>query len=223
MHKKFYRTLTTLAVSCATLLAVQHAYAQSNEIYGGIGSDGIGAGYGFSPNTYVTVRGEVSGFSFSHSFSAGDLNYDATVKLIHGALYADFFPIPTVVPMHLTAGLIIGGDELDGDATPVGGTYTINGQTVSANGESIHASAKYPTVRPYLGFGFGHHLGAKGFSVAFDAGVAFGRPRVSFDVPADIAAQAGQENVAAEERNLQDKADDFRFYPIVKVAATYRF
>lgn len=212
-----------LAVCSATLLAGQAAHAQSNEVYGGIGTDGIGVGYGFSPNTRFTVRGEVSGFGLSHSFSAGDLDYDGTLKLIHGAVYGDFFPIPSIVPLHLTAGLLIGDDELKGDATSANGTYTFNGQTVSANGETVHASIKYPAVRPYLGFGFGHHLSAKGFSVAFDAGVAFGKPRVSFDVPADIAAQAGQQNVAAEEQNLQSKANDFRFYPIVKLAITYRF
>jgi hypothetical protein len=62
-----------------------------------------------------------------------------------------------------------------------------------------------------------------GFSVAFDAGVAYGRPSVSFDVPADITAAAGAQNVAAQEQDLQSKADRLEFYPIVKIALTYRF
>jgi hypothetical protein len=53
-----------------------------------------------------------------------------------------------------------------------------------------------------------------------DAGVAFGRPHVDFDVPANIVAEAGQENVNAEEKSLQDKADKLRFYPVVKVGVT---
>jgi hypothetical protein len=56
-----------------------------------------------------------------------------------------------------------------------------------------------------------------------DAGVAYGKPRVDFDVPADIVAEAGQANINAEEQSLQNTADRLRFYPIVKVGVTYHF
>ncbi len=86
------------------------------------------------------------------------------------------------------------------------------------HGESVHATAKFPVVRPYLGIGLGHTPTArKGFSMFCDAGVAYGKPRVDFDVPANIVAEVGQANVDAEEQQLQDKADKLRFYPVVKV------
>lgn len=95
--------------------------------------------------------------------------------------------------------------------------------TVPTNSESIHAKARFPTVRPYLGAGFGHNAVKRGLSVTFDAGVAYGKPHVDLDVPADIVAAAGQENVNAEEQSLQNKANDRKFYPIVKIGLTYRF
>jgi hypothetical protein len=144
--------------------------------------------------------------------------------MVHGALFGDFFPAPSLVPFRFTAGVLVGSDGLSGDAMSMSGTYTVNGVTVPTNGEAIHAKLKYPTVRPYVGIGFGHTaLAKKGFSVAFDAGVAYGKPSVSFDVPADIAAAAGQENIDAERQSLQSKANNLKFYPIVKVALTYRF
>ncbi|MEJ0003624.1 MAG: hypothetical protein WDN30_08785 [Pararobbsia sp.] len=91
-------------------------------------------------------------------------------------------------------------------------------------GESINAKVKLPAVRPYLGIGIGHSpVGQKGFSLFADAGVAYGKPLVEFDVPANIAAAAGAENVAAEEQQVRNKVDKYKFYPIFKVGVSYRF
>lgn len=57
----------------------------------------------------------------------------------------------------------------------------------------------------------------------FDASVAYGRPHLDFDVPPAIVTEAGQANVNAEEQQLRDKIDRYRFYPIIKIGATYRF
>ncbi|ACC73323.1 hypothetical protein Bphy_4202 [Paraburkholderia phymatum STM815] len=43
------------------------------------------------------------------------------------------------------------------------------------------------------------------------------------DVRADIMAEAGQANVDAERPALQDKADKWRWYPLVKAGVAYRF
>jgi opacity protein-like surface antigen len=222
MKKNIKACMVAMLVGTAAF-ASSAVQAQSMEVYGGGGTEGVGAGLGYSFNQYTNVRAEVDGFSLSHNFTAGDLHYDAKVNLIHGALLGDFFPAPSVFPIRLTAGILVGGDNVDGSATSMGGTYTINGVTVPSDGESINAKLRFPTVRPYVGLGLGHNPNKKGLSVAFDAGVAFGKPRVSFDVPANIVAAAGQSNVNAEEQSLQAKANDLKFYPIVKVALTYRF
>jgi hypothetical protein len=221
--KRIIRSVALTAFVGAAALSCSVAQAQSQEIYGGAGTDGLALGYGYSFTKNSNVRAEVDGFSISHDFTAGGLQYDAKLKLMHGALFADFFPAPSIVPFRLTAGVLVGGDNVEGDATSVSGTYSINGVTVPSSGESITAKLKFPTVRPYLGIGFGHNPNTKGLSVAFDAGVAFGKPSVSFDVPANIVAAAGQANVDAEQQSLQSKANSLRFYPIVKVAVTYRF
>ncbi|BCF95363.1 hypothetical protein [Paraburkholderia largidicola] len=221
MQKNIKAVIATLLVGAAVVGG--NAHAQSAEVYGSVGTEGIGAGLGYSFNRYTNVRAEVDGFALSHDFTAGDLSYDGKVKLLHGALLGDFFPAPAVFPIRLTAGILVGDDRVDATASSMNGTYTLNGVTVPAGGETINARLRFPTVRPYLGFGFGHNPSTKGLSVAFDAGVAFGKPRVSFDVPANIASAAGQENVDAEQQSLQDKANRLKVYPIVKLAVTYRF
>lgn len=219
--KKILSAITTMCL----IGVASNAHAQShNEVYGSVGTEGIGVGYGYGINQNFGARVEVDGFSFSHNYTAGDLNYSGNVRLLHGALLGDIFPAPQVLPIRITAGLLVGGDQLSGDATSSQGTYTINGVTVPSGGETLHAKIKFPTVRPYVGLGLGHKPnGQKGLSMAFDAGVAIGKPSVSFDVPANIANAAGAENVAAEEQNLREKANRFSVYPIVKISVTYRF
>lgn len=121
--------------------------------------------------------------SLSHTFTSDSTQYDANLRLIHGSAFADFFPAASIVPIHLSAGVIFGGDQITGDATPGAlGTYTINGVTVTpTDGEKISAKLEWPTVRPYVGIGFGHNPVAKpGFSFATDLGVAFGKPSVTY-------------------------------------------
>ncbi|SAK45438.1 hypothetical protein AWB79_00987 [Caballeronia hypogeia] len=215
------KSLAALAVAIGVLVApLSHA----REIYGQLGTEGLGIGYAEPFGIRDNVRAEFNGLKFSHGFDAGGLHYDGTVNLYHGGFYFDFFPAPGTVGFRITAGALIGGDRIDATATSQNGTYTINGVPYPTFGQNIHAKATFPTVRPYLGIGFGHTPTAqKGFSAFFDAGVAYGRPRVELDVPADIVAEAGQENIDAEQKDLQDKADKLRFYPIVKVGVTYRF
>ncbi|WP_321817054.1 MULTISPECIES: hypothetical protein [unclassified Paraburkholderia] len=220
---KAIKSVVLIGASMAFAICAQAANASPIEVYGGVGTDGIGLGAGYGISSHFGARAEVDGFHLAHNFSAGDLHYDASLTLIHGGLFADFFPAPSVFPVRLTAGVLVGGDNLSGDATSTSGTYSFNGTTVDTNGESVHAKLKYPTLRPYLGIGFGHNPNKRGLSMAFDAGVAYGKPKVSFDVPADIVSAAGQENVNAEESQLQSKANKLRFYPIVKVSVTYRF
>lgn len=212
-----------LAYCFVILISIAARPSSADEIYGSVATDGIGLGYGHAVARYANLRAEFDGFALSRSFNSGDLHYDAHLDLYHGGLYADLFPAPTVAPFHLTAGLIIGGDNIDATATSMSGTYRINGVTVPTGGETINAKAKFPVVRPYFGLGLGHNPIHRGLSAFFDAGIAYGKPHVDFDVPRDIAAQAGQSNVDAEEANLRNKANRLRFYPIVKLGATYRF
>jgi opacity protein-like surface antigen len=213
-----------LIAVAAGIAALATPVVHAREIYGQVGTEGVGIGYSEPLGTRDNVRAEFNGIAFSHNFDAGHLHYDGTAHIYHGGLYLDFFPAPNTVSFRFTAGALIGGDNIDATATSLTDTYTINGMKYSTLGQSIHAKARFPTVRPYVGIGFGHTpVATKGFSAFFDAGVTYGRPRIDFDVPADIVAIAGQANVDAEKQDLQNKADKLRWYPIVKVGVTYRF
>lgn len=203
------KTLVALAAGIAALSA---PLAHAREIYGQVGTEGVGIGYSEPLGTRDNVRAEFNGIAFSHNFNAGGLHYDGTAHIYHGGLYLDFFPAPNTVAFRLTAGALIGGDNVDAVATSPTDTYTYHGTTYNVAGEQIHAKARFPTVRPYVGIGFGHTpVAQKGFSAFFDAGVAFGRPHVDYDVPAEVVAITGQAFVDQESRTCRTRPTSCAF------------
>lgn len=212
------------AIAFAAALFAAASGVHAAEVYGTVGTEGLGVGFGYGVTEHLGARVDVNGFGISHSFTAGDIRYDGKLRMVHGGLYADFFPAPSVLPFRLTAGVLVGQDKIDVTGSAMNNTYTINGTTYSANGQTITGRVKMPTVRPYIGIGFGHTpKAAPGWSMSFDAGVAYGKPSVDLNVPASIVAEAGQANVDAERQELQDKANKLKFYPIVKLGVTYRW
>jgi hypothetical protein len=118
---------------------------------------------------------------------------------------------------------LIGTRKLEGTGRASGGTITINGVAYSAAGESIALDARFPTVSPYLGVGWGHKQADKGAGFYADLGTAIGRPKVKLTATPGLVAAAGQSNIDAEQQAAQDKADKLRFYPVVKVGFGYTF
>ena len=95
--------------------------------------------------------------------------------------------------------------------------------TYPAAGESVEAEAKFPSFAPYLGIGFGHAQSSKGISFYFDAGVAIGKADAKITPSAGLLAAAGQSNIDAEQRNLQESVDKLKFFPTVKFGLGYSF
>jgi hypothetical protein len=202
------------------LIAVQATHAA--EVYGTVGTDGLGIGMGYSFNPSAAVRADFNWARISHSGESSGVHYDGVINMAHAALYADWFPFAAKSRFRVTAGMLMGDDNVTGELTGPGGTYTFHGHTVSAT-ETIQAKASMPSVRPYLGLGYGHNTAEKGFSFIADAGVAYGKPSVKYTIPDTIVAGAGAENVAAQEADWTAKANRLRFYPVVKVGVAYHY
>jgi hypothetical protein len=80
----------------------------------------------------------------------------------------------------VTGGARITDDTLIGDTSPSNGMYEFNGRHYPAfPGDTATATARYPTVMPCLGIGFGHQPTGKGLGSITDIGVAYGVPRTS--------------------------------------------
>ena len=202
------------------LLACLAASANAAEVYTHLGTEGIGLGVGRPLGDAFGVRGEVSGGGLSHDFTAGDIDYDAKLKWRGIGLYGDWYPMPS--PFRVTAGLAFNDSKVDATGTS-GTVLVINGQSYSAAGEAVYGRIEWPSVMPYLGVGFGHGRRERGWGFFADLGVMIGKPKAHLTATPGLLQQVGAAELEAERRKLQDKADDYGVYPVLKIGVGYTF
>jgi hypothetical protein len=209
-------------IALAVLLAIGSASAMAGEVYGQIGTEGIGMGYSHAINDQFNIRGEVNGFSKGYTQHSNDLTYNGDLKLGGASVLADYFPFSG--RFRMTGGAIINKNKLTGTATGNGRTYIINGTPYAYSaGDQVSADVKFGKVSPYLGIGFGHTPKAKGFGFFTDIGVIFQRPESTIIVSRNLFTQVAQADIDAERRSLQNSVDKFKYYPVLKAGVSYAF
>ncbi|RFU48338.1 hypothetical protein [Paraburkholderia sp. DHOC27] len=207
----------------AAAIALFAASAGAQEVYVQGGSLGAGIGASMPLNSWAGVHAELEGFGLSHNVNVDGNQYDGRLTLLQGGLYLDLFPFKSS-GFRVTTGVLINGDHLDADAVPnADGNYKIGSSYVPAVGPAPSAEASLPHAMPYLGIGYGHKPVSKGFGLTFDLGVAYGRPRVSYNVPEIYTLFTTQANIDQEEQNITNKVNRYRVYPVAQIGVTYRF
>jgi hypothetical protein len=209
-------TMALAAIAPATVMA-QEVYVQ-----GGTQGGGVGAALGLT--SWAGVHADINGFNLSHEFHAGGNKFDGQLKVRHAGLYLDLFPF-TSAGFRVTAGALFNRDRLDGTIVPENGAYKINGISVPASlfpGQTASVEARFPTVMPYLGLGWGHKPVSKGFGFVADIGVAYGKPSVDFNTPAGLA-QLIPTQLKEEEDSIRNSIQKVKIFPIVQIGISYRF
>lgn len=214
--------MTIRSMPSWVFLAVVAAAApvDAAEVYGQIGTEGIGVGAGTAISSAFGVRGEFNFGRIDRDFRAGDIDYEAKAKLRGLGLYGDWYPVPG--PFRFTAGANFNSSRVDATGTS-STTITINGRVYSAVGEAVIARIEWPSVMPYIGIGVGHGARPRGWGFFADLGVLIGRPKTTLTATPNLLAQVPASDLERERRELQDKADDFRVFPVLKLGASYHF
>jgi hypothetical protein len=170
---------------------------------------------------------DFNAINLSHNFSFGGNRYQDDIRLRQGGIYADIFPL-CGSGFRTTAGVRFSDDELSGTSVPTNGTYTFAGRKLLAlPGMYAVAKARYPTVMPYFGIGYGHRPASKGFGFIADIGVAYGIPKSSYTLSPQLAAKVGPVNSHLIATNglqeLQREMSRYRWYPVIQIGVSYRF
>ncbi|MEP6875961.1 MAG: hypothetical protein ABI887_16505 [Burkholderiales bacterium] len=191
------------------------------EIYGGAGTTGLELGVSQPLSDAIVARLDYNALKITRSFTSSDIDYDAELKSSNAGVYLDYF---LVGGFRLTGGALIGRRNIHGTARSVGGTITLGGVVYPvAASDTLDFDARFPTTTPYLGIGYGHHVQAPGLHVYADAGVAYGRPKVTLSPSASLAAKVNASDLANEQASAQGQADGMRAYPVLKLGINYRF
>ena len=164
------------------------------------------------------------GPSYTHTATAGDIEYEFEVELLSASAGLDWFPGDA--GFHFSGGLILNRNEVDAAARSTA-TYEIGGRTYTpAQTGSLLGTLSFKDLAPYVGLGFGNPVSAgKRIGFALDLGLVLaGSPRVELTSTGSIASDpAFQRDLQAEEDELEDSLSQFEVYPLVSFAVTYRF
>lgn len=197
-------------------------------MYATAGSVGVGGGAAAMFNSHLGARIGYTTFEYEvDGLEESDLTLDGEVKLGGAHALLDWHPFGG--GFRLSVGAMESA-ELTARARPVANTYTFDGVTYSVDDVgSATGSAEFDSIAPYVGFGYGRALSRDGrFAFAADLGVAVtGSPAVKLNVAcavesADLCAGL-EDDVAAEQAELQREADKFEYWPVLSVGVSYRF
>lgn len=112
-------------------------------------------------------------------------------------------------------------DRVTGTAKGNSGTVEFNGTAYSIAGETLALEAKFPSVRPCLGIGYGHSV-SKGLRLFMDLGVAYGKPKATLTASEGLTTAAGAD-IEIERKKLQDDLDKLKVWPVIKIGLGYTF
>lgn len=170
----------------------------------------------------------VHGFGYGYDGTISGVRYDASLRLLSEQLNLDFHPWAER-SFRISAGILFNQNEAKGSGQASGITQTFNlGGTAftAASVGTLNARLRFPDVGAYIGIGgdFFFFDNAKRWSLGGEVGVIFtGEPDVTLSRTGGIASAQIDAALAQEQREAQNKANDFQFWPVIQLSLKFRF
>lgn len=221
------QTVVAVLLSAPAVLAAQGSSSQSVDMSLGVrvGTLGVGVEANKLISSHVGARVGFNVFSKNTTRDEDDLSFDAKVKLHSFTALVDVYP-GSRGSFHLTGGVITNPLEFTGVGVPKGSGYEIDGTTyTAAQVGTLNASGEFPSVLPYVGFGFGTPANKhKGVKFVVDLGAGIGQPTLNLTATnptnnAQLAAHVENQRVKTQD----DIRKYLKVYPSVTLGLTFAF
>lgn len=220
------------AVFVLTALLFSSAHAANTSNFGvglQVGTTGYGLDAAYKINDALSARIGYSGLNYSHSANTSDVDYDAKLKLSGFRALAD---IGIGAGFRVSTGLMFHDNKIDVHGKPTSGSYTLNGNRYQASDiGSLDGRVKFGSgVAPYIGLGYGtlsNRSGGPGFYA--DIGAMYqGKSKASLSANCGAALNNAQCNqlssdISAEESKVNDKINQYKWYPVISFGIYYNF
>lgn len=234
---------------CSLVFGATHLTAADEPNYRAVtigvdaGTTGFGgsASWRFSDN--FGVRGGVNYFSYDtdeFTYTTGTTGpgadvsqtYSVSLRLLSEPVALDYYPSARS-PFRVSFGVLINQNQFTANVqnSGVGGsTFVFNGVDYlqSAVGD-FELEVEQQTLSPYLSIGTSFYFGkSKRWALSGELGVAYtGSPKVSLSAPnhdpaLDLTPNFA-DDVSGEEAKIEKDAEDYKFYPILKIGVSYSF
>lgn len=220
------RTGVVLLVMTAVLVPAGRAGAAFDDWMIGFKTGSLGLGGEVRTNLApdIHLRGSVQWFELGFGWEIDDIDYDVDLKLLNPMLALDWYPWGG--DFRLSGGIVFNGSDVDVEARPARPIEIGERIYLPAEIGTLQGRAEFNDVAPYVGIGFGNPFLRGGrWGLMSELGVAFiGSPNVRLRATGPFADNPLlQEDLAREERELEDRLRRWRFYPVLSLTLYYRF
>ncbi len=199
-------------------------YAQSNSLGVKVSTLGLGLEAEKSFSDLIGGRLGVNYFTYDYNGTEDDIDYDFELNLKSLSVLLDWHPFQG--SFRISGGAVFNGNTIDANAKSAE-TFDIGNSTYTgAQVGTLTGKIDFENIAPYLGLGWDTSFGKdKSFGFLFELGVLYqGSPKVALSADGPIASDATFQNeLAAEEKDLQSDLDVFKVYPVVAIGLSYRF
>jgi hypothetical protein len=190
------------------------------------GTTGVGGAATLRFGGHFGVRAGMNYFSYSYDSTIEGIPYDATFRPMSETVGFNFYPFKKR-SFYISAGIFFNQNELTGTSSDTTTPLTIDGITFPAGTVgTLHMKIEQQPVNPYISIGgtFFYFDKKRHWSLSGELGVVYaGEPEVSLTRTGGIANPAIDAAITAEEQELEDYAERYQFYPILKLALNYSF
>jgi hypothetical protein len=152
------------------------------------------------------------------------IHYNDKLRLLSAPITLDVYPWKTH-SFHVSLGLMINENQLSGSANYYN-TIVINGQTFTrASVGSLDMKISQQPVNPYLSIGgnFFYFDHPHQWALGGELGVAYTGDATATLTRTGPPSAAVDTAVAAAQRGLQHYADQFKWWPVLKIFVSYSF
>jgi hypothetical protein len=170
----------------------------------------------------LNLRGSYNFLDFSTDEEFDDVNYDIDIDFSSISALIDWYPFRN--SFRITGGVVSHNSDAILDATPteperIGDTVYPPEVIGTITGE-----VEFDDLAPYIGIGFGNPVGEDtGLSFSFDLGVAIQSYDITLSAPAAALVPGLEDDLHAEEKEIEDDLNDYEIYPVIAFGIAYRF
>lgn len=183
------------------------------------GTLGLGGSLSWRFSDHLGIRAGGNYFSYDHSDDVEGITYKANLKLQSFPIGLDLYTSKSS-SFHVTVGALINQNKLTGKVPP-GTTVDVNGTPYVTD---LALEVKWQDLSPYVSVGGNIYFDSgKHVALGLELGVAYtGSPDITL-TRTGAPNPALDADLEAERLQVEQKAKDFKFYPIIKVGVTVSF
>jgi hypothetical protein len=209
------------------MLAAQSTSSSEADMLIGVrfGTLGIGAELNKLLLPHVGARVGFNLFSYNTTRDADKISLDAKLKLHSFTALVDLYP-GARKSFHFTGGIVTNPLEFTGVGVPNGSTFDIDNTTyTAAQVGTLNANAKFPSVLPYVGLGFGTPANShKGIKFMLDLGAAIGQPTLNLTATNPSNSSTLTQSLKNQETKSQNDLRKYlKVYPSITFGLGFAF